>query len=257
MILKPLTKSKAVLASSPRVELSHDWMRALVAIISAMETRFRSPPLTPRTNSLPTRVDSVCETLSIRRRRLRTSTLNSSFDTPGRRPPDPGVFVERAKSRVCPTVNVGIWISSGKPISERNLSAGAVHLTFLIIHHLAFVVFEHLRMGNTGVSDITLHIEIRPTFVGDNLEESGASRPWSTENEDHLTRSQNARVSRRRVRMQGMCFISETHLWMIFRTGGTCNSLFGRIGWRALRRTTKGKVTSSVTASIRKVSKNL
>lgn len=47
MILRDFAKSRAVEASSPRVELSHACARARVAIISAIETRLRSPPETP------------------------------------------------------------------------------------------------------------------------------------------------------------------------------------------------------------------
>ena len=56
------------------------------------------------TNSLPTRADLVCEMLSIRKMGSRILTPNSSLDMPGRRPIDLGACVERAKSRVCPTV---------------------------------------------------------------------------------------------------------------------------------------------------------
>jgi hypothetical protein len=66
--LKLFAKSRAVDASRPRVELSQHCTRARVAIISAILTRLRSPPETPRTNSLPTRVCFVCEMFSIRSR---------------------------------------------------------------------------------------------------------------------------------------------------------------------------------------------
>ncbi len=72
-----LMKSRAVLASKPRVELSKQRTWARVAIISAIETRFRSPPETPRTNSSPTYVLAVCEMLSILRRVFRTLSWNS------------------------------------------------------------------------------------------------------------------------------------------------------------------------------------
>ena len=111
-------------------------------------------------------------------------------------------------------------------------------------------------MGDTGVSDIASHVEICATLVCNDFEESGASRSWSTEDQNHLTRSQNARVPRRGIRSQQRCPNRQAYLWMILRTGGGCSSLFGKIGWSTLRRTTKGNVTSSVTASIQKVRKN-
>jgi hypothetical protein len=105
MIRKHFTKSKAVLASSPLVELSQHCTRARVAIISAMLTRFRSPPLIPGTNASPTRVELVCLMLSMRRRVLSTVELNSERVMPGRRP---GVLVDNAKERVCATVRVAM-----------------------------------------------------------------------------------------------------------------------------------------------------
>ena len=53
--------SSAVEASKPRVLLSQQKIEPLVAMHSIMETRFRSPPETPRTNSFPTLVSSVCD----------------------------------------------------------------------------------------------------------------------------------------------------------------------------------------------------
>jgi hypothetical protein len=85
----------------------------------------------------------------------------------------------------------------------------AIFLTFLVIHNLAFIVFEHLRMGDTCVSDIADHVEICPTLVGNDLEEGGASRTRSTEDENHLPRSQNARVPGRMIRMQIRAMIPE------------------------------------------------
>ena len=75
--------------------------------------------------------------------------------------------------------------------------------TFLVVHHLAVVIFEHLRVGNSGVSDITGHIEICAAFICDDLEECGTSRSWSTEHENHLSRSQNTRVPGKEIRTKG------------------------------------------------------
>ena len=52
--------------------------------------------------------------------------------------------MERAKSRVCPTVNVGIWISSARQVSDRIVYEDVILLTLLVVNHLAFVVLEHL-----------------------------------------------------------------------------------------------------------------
>ena len=71
--------------------------------------------------------------------------LNSSSDTLGRRSLDPGAFVERAKSRVFPTVNV-IWISSAKQVSERFL------LRDTSIEICAALVGDDLAYPNPGAS---------------------------------------------------------------------------------------------------------
>ena len=52
--------------------------------------------------------------------------------------------MERAKWRVCPTVNVGMWISSARQVSNHIAYEDVIHLTFLVVIHLAFVVFKHL-----------------------------------------------------------------------------------------------------------------
>lgn len=112
MILRDRTKSSAVDASSPREELSQHCTRARVVIISAMLTRLRSPPDTPRTKLSPTRVFSVCVMFSILSSMPLTEALNSEREIPGKRPLGPGVLVESAKLSVWPTVRVGIWMSS-------------------------------------------------------------------------------------------------------------------------------------------------
>src|SRR5216684_6934058 len=112
MILRERTKSNAVDASNPREELSQHCTRARVVIISAILTRFRSPPETPRTKLSPTRVFSVCTMFSILSSMSLTEALNSERETSGKRPLGPGVFVESAKLSVWPTVRVGIWMSS-------------------------------------------------------------------------------------------------------------------------------------------------
>lgn len=93
IILRLFMKSNAVDASRPRVELSQHCTRARVAIISAILTRFLSPPETPRTNSSPTSVCLVWEILSIFSSVSWTSLSNSLRDTPGRRPFGPGVLL--------------------------------------------------------------------------------------------------------------------------------------------------------------------
>ena len=75
-----------------------------------------------------------------------------------------------------------------------------VILAFLVVNHFAIVVFEHLRMGDTGVSNITSHVEVHDTLIGDDLEEGGASRSRSTEHEDHLARSQDPGVPGKKIR---------------------------------------------------------
>lgn len=73
-----LQNSTALAESNPRVavtsqlkksvnlmwkcsQLSQHWRGAKLRVASAIVTRLRSPPLTPRTKSLPTRVLTVCE----------------------------------------------------------------------------------------------------------------------------------------------------------------------------------------------------
>ena len=55
-IRRALVNSKAVAASRPRVLLSQQAMGLPASAISAMLTRFLSPPDTPRTKSFPTLV---------------------------------------------------------------------------------------------------------------------------------------------------------------------------------------------------------
>ena len=105
-------KSSAVDASSPRDELSQHCTRARVVIISAILTRLRSPPDTPRTKLSPTRVFSVCVMFSILSSMSLTEALNCEREIPGKRPLGPGVLVESAKLSVWPTVRVGMWMSS-------------------------------------------------------------------------------------------------------------------------------------------------
>lgn len=52
IVLTERVYSSAVEASSPRDELSHPTTEARLTRTSASETRLRSPPDTPRTNSL-------------------------------------------------------------------------------------------------------------------------------------------------------------------------------------------------------------
>ncbi|CUS08832.1 unnamed protein product [Tuber aestivum] len=76
-------------------------MVALVIIISAIETRLRSPPEIPRTKGFPTIVFIVCSILNIFSNSFTTLSLNSWFDIPEGR--FPGVLVSSAKPRVWPT----------------------------------------------------------------------------------------------------------------------------------------------------------
>ena len=69
------------------------------------------------------------------------------------------------------------------------LSQDSIFLAFLVVNHLAIVVFEHLRIGDTRVSDVASHVGIGATLVGDDLEEGGAPGSGSAENKDHLSRS--------------------------------------------------------------------
>ena len=107
--------SSAVEASRPRVELSQHPTAPLVTIVSAIETRFFSPPEIPRINyhelifwfedtSFPTRVSRVCSMPKIRARISRNVFLYSAFDIPSGR--SLGVLVFNAKANVCFTVNV-------------------------------------------------------------------------------------------------------------------------------------------------------
>lgn len=59
-ILRVLQNSTALAASRPLVELSQHWSGAPERAASMMETRLRSPPETPRTNSLPTKGRMQC-----------------------------------------------------------------------------------------------------------------------------------------------------------------------------------------------------
>ena len=63
--IKRINQPSAVEASSPLVVLSHARTVAEVTIISAILTRFRSPPETPLTNGFPTIVLTVCSMLNI------------------------------------------------------------------------------------------------------------------------------------------------------------------------------------------------
>src|SRR5271169_1960965 len=120
------TKSNAVEESRPRVVLSQQHIEPREIIISAIETRLRSPPETPRIRSLPPRrVFLVCSILYIFKRVLMTSFLNWSLDSPGSL--FLGILVSRAKSRVWPTVSVGRCVSSViSDVYENN--------TFLIVN---------------------------------------------------------------------------------------------------------------------------
>ena len=60
-VLNARINSNAVAESNPLVELSQHWILAPLSETSAMETRFRSPPETPLTISLPTFVFLVWE----------------------------------------------------------------------------------------------------------------------------------------------------------------------------------------------------
>ena len=60
-------------------------------------------------------------------------------------------------------------------VSEHIVSQGVVLPTFLVVDNLAVVIFEHLRVGNTGVSDIASHVGICATLVGNDFEEGGTS----------------------------------------------------------------------------------
>ena len=95
-----LTYSSAVLASSPRVELSQAWILAFVIIASAMDTRFFSPPLTPRTYSLPTFVSRVCSIQNSLTTDLRKLATYSFAVSPSFLLSFPGVFVFSANFNV-------------------------------------------------------------------------------------------------------------------------------------------------------------
>ena len=96
---------------------------------------------------------------------------------------------------------MGIWVSSSRQVSQCIILQYAVQLlTFLVVDHFTVVVFEHLRVGDTGVSDIAGHVGVCATLIGDDLEEGGASRSWSTEYKDHLTWLQDPGVPGKKIR---------------------------------------------------------
>ena len=70
---------------------------------------------------------------------------------------------------------MGIWISSVSQVSERFILRDTILRTFLVVDCFAVAVFEHLRVGNTGVSDTTGDVEICAALVGDDLEEDSTS----------------------------------------------------------------------------------
>ena len=73
--------------------------------------------------------------------------------------------------------------------------------TFLpVVSNFAVAVFDHLRVGDTGISNIVGRVKIRATLVGGDLGEGGTPRSWSVEHEDHLTRSQDAGVPEKKIR---------------------------------------------------------
>ena len=104
-ILNVLQNSIALALSRPLVELSQHCSGAALSATSAIVTRFRSPPLTPLTRSLPTRVLTVWlipkEAIVTSRRVLAKSS----------RPMPPGMCLGAlaiaANSKVCPTLNMG------------------------------------------------------------------------------------------------------------------------------------------------------
>lgn len=109
-ILRDLQNSMALAESRPRVELSHICKGAPESTASAMVTRLRSPPETPRMKSLPTLVLMVCE---IPRSAMTTSRMCSPncfavMPAGGCR----GARARAAKVRVSPTVKVGKWAST-------------------------------------------------------------------------------------------------------------------------------------------------
>ena len=87
------------------------------------------------------------------------------------------------------------------PDVSANISYHMVLLsrTFSVVENFAIVVFEHLQVGNAGISDIASHVEIRATLVGDDLEECGTSRSRSAEHENHLTWPQDPEFLERKL----------------------------------------------------------
>lgn len=77
MVLMDRVYSSAVDASRPRLELSQATTEARLTRTSAMETRFLSPPETPRTNSFPTRVSAACSMPKVLRRTFKDSVDQS------------------------------------------------------------------------------------------------------------------------------------------------------------------------------------
>src|SRR2546421_3804059 len=109
--------SKAVEASRPRVELSQHPTAPRVTIVSAIETRFFSPPETPRINymhqvmsrmgedtSFPTRVSKACSIPNILARISRNVFRYWPLDIPSGL--CLGVLVFNANANVCFTVKV-------------------------------------------------------------------------------------------------------------------------------------------------------
>ena len=137
--------------------------------------------------------------LSIRKSIDLTVSINSMRVIPGIRPCGPGDFVESAKSRVCPTVRVAMWISSRRVWIRRPISGGAnrCFLTFLVVENFTLVKVCHFLCINTSVPNIAFNRSIILTFVSDSLQKSSATSTGTTKHETHFTGFKHTGLSRR------------------------------------------------------------
>ena len=68
-------------------------------------------------------------------------------------------------------------------------------LTFLVIDNLTLVMLLHLHVIDSCVTNITADRGVRGTVIGNCLEETGAARSGTSEDQTHFTGFQKSRVS--------------------------------------------------------------